>query len=501
MPTCPLPSDPSLVQLRKQARELQRRLLSGDAAAAALVAEHHPGAPPGDASLHTAQLTVARQYRFPSWPRLVAHLGVLADISRAPDVDPPGANASDRFLTHAVLRYGGDDGSTRWAVSRQLCAADRTIGRTDIYTAATTADHVALQEFLLKDPTLANRQGGPLDWEPLLYLAYSRFDPNVPEHDVVATAALLLSGGADPNAGFAWHGLPTPFTVLTGVFGSGEQGRSQQPHHPHAMALARVLLEAGADPNDGQGLYNRMFDPDDSHLELLFDYGLGTGDGGPWHRRMPEVTDSPTQLVSAQLSWAVSHGMIDRINLLAARGADLDAPLHGHSPLARLITPTELALISGLPHVASLLAELGAQPAEVDAGTRLVGALLCGDAAQADLLLAPDPGLLDRLRTRHPGLILRAAAAGSPAGVRLLLDRGFDVNALARHDLPIDQEWETALHYAAGEGDLELARMLLSAGADPRIKDRRFQATPLGWAENFEQEPMIELLRGVTTPD
>ncbi len=76
--------------------------------------------------------------------------------------------------------------------------------------------------------------------------------------------------------------LPTPFTVLTRVLGEGELGPARQPRHPHSLALGRMLLEAGADPNDGQALYNRMFEPGNDHLELVFEFGLGTGDGGPW---------------------------------------------------------------------------------------------------------------------------------------------------------------------------------------------------------------------------
>ena len=81
------------------------------------------------------------------------------------------------------------------------------------------------------------------------------------------------------NDGRFWHALPTPFTVLTGGLGYGEQRR---PWQPHAIAFARLPLDAGADPNDGQAVY-RMFGANDDHLVLLFEYGLGhTHD--PWHR-------------------------------------------------------------------------------------------------------------------------------------------------------------------------------------------------------------------------
>ena len=111
-------------------------------------------------------------------------------------------------------------------------------------------------------------------------------------------------------------GLPTPFTVLTGVFGEGEQGAGKQPRHPHSIPLAQLLLTDGADPNDGQALYNRMFRPDNSHLELLFEFGLGSGDGGPWRRRLGDAVESPAEMMARQVGWAIDHGFVDRLALL-----------------------------------------------------------------------------------------------------------------------------------------------------------------------------------------
>jgi ankyrin repeat protein len=89
-----------------------------------------------------------------------------------------------------------------------------------------------------------------------------------------------------------------------------------------------------------------------------------------------------------------------------------------------------------------------------------------------------------------------AATLDRPAAVELLAKLGWDLNARGRTDIPMEQEWETALHHAAGSGNTALTRLLLDLGADPCIKDTRFHATPLGWAHHFEQQAVIEMLEG-----
>ena len=84
-------------------------------------------------------------------------------------------------------------------------------------------------------------------------------------------------------------------------------------------------------------------------------------------------------------------------------------------------------------------------------------------------------------------------------GVRWLIERGVDVNA--KREL-----WDcnhTALHVTTElpGGALELTRVLLDAGADPNIRDDKYQSTVLGWAEFCGQPEIAELLRrrGATT--
>ncbi|WP_375431878.1 ankyrin repeat domain-containing protein [uncultured Friedmanniella sp.] len=408
---------------------------------------------------------------------------VSAQYARDPlaGLDDPAAEPSTDLLRHAVLLFGPPDGPARWATAAQLLAEQPGLPATNVWVAAAAADLGALGRHLAADPSAAGREGGPFGWPPLLYLTYARLGSG----DPVGCAELLLDAGADPDAGFLWQGLPTPFTALTGVFGSAT---AEQPAHPDAGSLARLLLDRGADPNDGQALYNRMFVVDDSHLELLLAAGLGTGDGGPWRRLLPDLTDSPVQLLASQLGWAVVHGLVERIRLLAGYDVDLVGPVTGSwLPTSLGRTPLALARRSGRTEVAALLAELGVAE-EVDAESRQLGRLLTGDLTELD---RTD---VDRLQQRYPSLVLRAAVADQLEGVRLLVGLGFDVNARGRQDLPLEQPWETALHHAAGEGKLELAALLLTLGADPAVRDHRYGATPLAWARELEQADLVALL-------
>src|SRR5690349_25026294 len=93
-----LPSEPSLQQLRHQARDLQRAVRRGDQDALAEVAGRHPdGRPDGAAAaafpLSAAQLVVARRYDFPSWVRLRRYVEVASGTGGSPTGWRPGRPA------------------------------------------------------------------------------------------------------------------------------------------------------------------------------------------------------------------------------------------------------------------------------------------------------------------------------------------------------------------------------------------------------------------------
>jgi len=65
---------------------------------------------------------------------------------------------------------------------------------------------------------------------------------------------------------------------------------------------------------------------------------------------------------------------------------------------------------------------------------------------------------------------------------------GFDVNTRRR---------TTALHTAAHNGHLHLAKVLVELGADPTIRDTEFNSTPLGWAQHGHQHDVAAYLSGL----
>jgi hypothetical protein len=85
----------------------------------------------------------------------------------------------------------------------------------------------------------------------------------------------------------------------------------------------------------------------------------------------------------------------------------------------------------------------------------------------------------------HPTLIADMAARQNWAAVRLLVDLGLDVNAATG---------ATALHYAAGAGELEIVRLLVEHGADRNVRDTEFDLKPVGWARHFGQHEVARYL-------
>jgi ankyrin repeat protein len=503
VPVLELPDRPSLDNLRKQARTLQRLVRSGLPGALDTVTEFHPRlgsmAPDspllGAFSLADAQLVLARQYGFPSWPRLRQYLADVARYTREPHRQPTRgpaaagpADLADDFLRLACLVYDGYD-PARIEQAERILAEHPEVARASIWTSAAAGEHEHITALLAADPALAGRSGGPFNWEPLLYACYARASPG-PGRSTLEAARRLLAAGADPNVGYLWAGLPSPFTALTGALGRGE---GAPPAHPQSIELATRLLEAGADANDSQALYNcglQSPPDDDGYLRLLLRFGLGRGTGGPWHERLAPVHHSPRQLLDQELIKAVRKDLPDRVALLLADGADPAGP--GIRPGGH--TAREWATLGGRREILDLLATTGPAP-PADPVLVFLGACMAGDADQVRALRAADPGITAEAMAREPDVLADAAEENRPAAVRLLVQSGYDVNMLRRAG------GYSPLHGAAWNGHLDMVALLLDLGADPAAEDRTHHGTPADWAARNHQADTAAFLATRTDPE
>jgi hypothetical protein len=110
-----------------------------------------------------------------------------------------------------------------------------------------------------------------------------------------------------------------------------------------------------------------------------------------------------------------------------------------------------------------------------------VSACMKGDLAAARDLVATDPGL----RTRHAALIAELAGHRQWDAVRLLVELGFDVDASGG---------VTALHYAAGAGEIEIVQLLIDHGADRTIRDTEFNHPAVEWARFYDRDDAVKYL-------
>jgi hypothetical protein len=433
---------------------------AGDAAAAcALLAEaaRDEAAAAGGATAARALLAEAARDEAAAAGDATAARALLAEAARDEAAAAGGAGSAGDDAAQAV-DGGGDAGPS----SDDAAAA---LGEQADREAATGAATVRGRVGAARRGVVAavNAPGGPHRWEPLLYLTYSRATGD----GALEVARLLLDAGADPNAGYLWEGLPSPFTALTGAFGRGE---GDPPPHRDSLALARLLLEAGADANDTQATYNLSFTPGDAWLELLLEFGYGRGDGGPWHARLAPAHADPRENAEDALMWAAVYGFASRVRLLLGAGVDPDGVGTRH-PILKGQSALGVALLEGHADAAAVLREAGASEPELGEAQRIEAAYMRGEAA------GPPP----------PGLIVRAAANGREDVARLLLSHGAGVNEYDAR--------ATALHEAAFHGNEALVALLLEHGADARLRDRAYDATPAGWAEHAGFVELAERLR------
>ena len=125
---------------------------------------------------------------------------------------------------------------------------------------------------------------------------------------------------------------------------------------------------------------------------------------------------------------------------------------------------------------------------EADPELDVFDAAAVGDVDRLTELLDGDPDVAGAWSGDGFTPLHLAAYFGRGDAVRLLLDRGADVGAVARNDMQVQP-----LHSAVAGQHREVVAALLVAGADPNARQQG-GFTPLMAAEQHEDEDMVRLL-------
>lgn len=130
----------------------------------------------------------------------------------------------------------------------------------------------------------------------------------------------------------------------------------------------------------------------------------------------------------------------------------------------------------------------------------VVALMMCG--SPMTLPLAAALGNYDEVRSRLPNADHRerhlalalAAQYGYALTVEILLDADEDPN---RFNPLGGHSHSTPLHQAAGNGHLDVVKLLIARGAKTDVKDILFGGTPLGWAKHTGRKEVEAYLRSL----
>ncbi|WP_439541199.1 ankyrin repeat domain-containing protein [Hyphomicrobium sp.] len=464
-----LPARPNLGQLKKQAKDLLAQVRNGDTKAIARFRQFLPAAAAGSLAdnalrLRDAQSCIAREYGFPSWPDLKS----FVEARNATAADPV-----ETILNLWRLLYAGDIvGGTNRAqphVAARVIGEQPELANADPYLACAVGDEATLRRETARDPAWVKHAGGPLTLPPLVAVTHSSLGRLPAYRDRLhASARLLLEAGADPNQSVANRWAASPDTADERNMLSALYGAAGQNHDP---ALTKLLLEHGANPNDGESLYHALENP--ACTSLLLEAGARVTGSNALYRALDLDDVTPLRLLLAHggdaneppsgppasdwgtpLLWAIRRRRSPaHIEALLAAGADpLACTPRGES--AEL-----LALKFGLPEVARRLRAASGKETALSAKDAFIAASARGDAAAARDLLAGHTGLIAALAEPELRLLPELAAQGAADAVRTMVELGWPIDARGG-------DWKaSALNHAVFRGDASLARFLLEHGA------------------------------------
>jgi|ERR1700722_3292629 len=481
-----LPAHPNLEQYKKQAKDLVKAFKSADPDAIQRVKELHPHSAKilgsvlrAKFALADAQLILAREHGFESWPKLAKHIEA-AVRSGATSRDP-----LEEFIEAACLPLD-DHGSGSLERAESLRAAHPEIAASNIYVAAILGDESAVSRFLALDARNATAQGGTRNWDALTYLCFSRYLrlDRTRSDGFVRAAKALLDAGASANGGYfdeSHRPEPQFESVLYGAAGAA-----------HHVGLTRLLLDRGADPNDAEVPYHAPETYDNTVLKILVESGRLTADSlatmllrkHDWHdydgiEYLLKHGADPNRMTRWRR--AAMHQAALRDNSFEIFALLLD---HGADPMLRVdgLSPLEIAARRGRGDLLELFERQGIV-ADLRGVERLLGACARNDGDAVREIAQREPLLVKEVLADGGEFLAEFAGVGNTEGVRQLLDLGVEVDARAKDG---DGYWDvtkdsTALHVAAWRARHATVKLLIERRAQVDALDRKGR-TPLSLA-------------------
>jgi ankyrin repeat protein len=383
-----------------------------------------------------------------------------------------------QFITAACVPLDSGHASGTLDDAEAILAVNPGIAGCDIHTAAVLGDDETVRRFIAQDRGNAVAKGGPHSWDALTHLCFSRYlrlDASRSE-GFVRSAEALLKAGANANSGFySEEHRPNP------EFESVLYGAAGVAHH---SGVTRLLLEHGADPNNGEVTYHSPETNDNTALKLLVGSGKLNADSlatmllrkADWHdfegiNFLLDHDADPNRLTH----WGFTglHQALRRDNDLANVEAMLD---HGADPsiTTRLDhrPAWEIAARRGRGDVLELLEKRG-RGIQSQGVPRLIAACARADVVAIHTMAEREVGMVDQIKNEGGTLLAEFAGNGNTNGVRALLDLGADVRALYHQGdgyFGIAKD-STALHVAAWRARPGTVKLLIERGAPVGQRD------------------------------